>query len=68
METFKPNTGQIQLIQLLKALNWVESGGIAKKVVAEGFVKVNGKIELRKRRKLIPGDIVSLDEFSVKLS
>ncbi|MCF8332008.1 MAG: RNA-binding S4 domain-containing protein [Bacteroidales bacterium] len=67
METFKAGTGQIQLIQLLKALNWAESGGIAKLMVEEGLVKVNGVAETRKRKKLIPGDIVDVNDRSVKI-
>lgn len=58
MQTFNPNTEFIHLIQLLKRLNWVESGAVAKMVVDDNMVRVNGEIELRKRRKLVPGDIV----------
>lgn len=48
----------IELIQLLKALNYAESGGQAKAFVEEGLVKLNGQIELRKRAKLRTGDRV----------
>ena len=67
MEEFILETEYIQLIQLLKALNWVESGGMAKSVVEDGLVKVNGNPETQKRKKIIPGDIVSLDDLSVKV-
>lgn len=67
MEEFRLEAEYIPLISLLKALNWVESGGMAKMVVEDGLVIVNGKQELRKRRKLVKGDIVTLDKKKVKL-
>lgn len=48
----------IELIQLLKVLNFAESGGHAKALVEQGLVKLNGQTELRKRAKLRPGDKV----------
>lgn len=68
METFKADQGQIQLIQLLKALNWAESGGIAKMMVDDGLVQVNGQIETRKRKKIVPGDVVSFNDLIVQIS
>jgi len=48
----------IELIKLLKLLNFVESGADAKLCVEEGLVIYNGEIEYRKRKKLRTGDIV----------
>ena len=48
----------IELCQLLKFENLVQSGGEAKTVISQGLVQVNGEIETRKRKKLIAGDIV----------
>lgn len=48
----------IPLNQLLKSLGLCDSGANAKQVVADGHVKVNGIIELRKRCKIIAGHIV----------
>lgn len=67
MEQFKLSAEYIPLVQLLKALNWVESGGMAKMVVDEGLVAVNGQKETRKRKKLIHGDIVTMDELQVQI-
>lgn len=50
----------IKLDSFLKAVNEVSSGGEAKITVAEGLVSVNGEIELRRGRKLRPGDIVEI--------
>ena len=57
----------IQLNQLLKLLNLVESGGDANQVILAGEVMVNGSIELRKRKKLYPGDRVEYDRKSIKI-
>ena len=48
----------IELHQLLKAAGLVGSGGMAKMLIAEGLVKVDGQIELRKRCKIGKGQIV----------
>lgn len=58
MVTFKITGEYIQLIQLLKVLNWVEHGGEAQAVVMAGMVKYNGKTDFRKRLKVRPGDTV----------
>lgn len=48
----------IKLDSFLKAVNEVSSGGEAKVLIAEGLASVNGEVELRRGRKLRPGDIV----------
>ena len=51
----------IKLDSFLKAVNAVGSGGEAKLIIAEGDVRVNGAVELRRGRKLRPGDRIELD-------
>ena len=51
-------TEYIELIKLLKLLQIAQSGGHAKIMVEDGEVKLNGEVELRKRAKLRPGDVV----------
>lgn len=51
----------IQLIQLLKVLNWVENGGSAQAAVLAGLVKYNGQVDYRKRLKVRAGDVVEFD-------
>jgi ribosome-associated protein len=49
-------TGEhIELIRLLKATGLCESGGAAKAAVEQGLVKVDGKVEYRKRCKIRDG-------------
>jgi ribosome-associated protein len=52
----------INLTQVLKLAGCVQSGGEAKAVISAGAVRVNGEIELRKRRKLKAGDIVLVED------
>jgi ribosome-associated protein len=67
MQEFKIEGEYIQIIQLLKALNWVEHGAMAHWVVSEGYVKYNGQVDYRKRLKLRPGDVVEFDGMEIKL-
>ncbi len=65
---FEIRTGYIKLDSFLKAVNAVASGGEAKLLIADGRVCVNGAVELRRGRKLYPGDGVKLadQEFNVE--
>jgi ribosome-associated protein len=51
----------INLTQVLKLSGAVLSGGEAKSLIAGGSVRVNGQVELRKRRQMAKGDIVELE-------
>ncbi len=53
----------IQLDQFLKVQNLVSSGGEAKMLIADGQVKVNGEVELRRGRKLQQGDVVQVADL-----
>jgi len=53
------NTPFIELDKLLKREDLAASGGEARYLIGEGLVKVNGQVEMRKRKKLYPNDIVS---------
>jgi ribosome-associated protein len=65
---FEITSEYIKLDSFLKGVNIVCSGGAAKEMIAEGEVQVNGELEIRRGRKLYPGDRVSLagHEFVVK--
>ncbi|MCT1524061.1 RNA-binding S4 domain-containing protein [Sphingobacterium sp. DK4209] len=67
MQTFTLKGEFIQMIQLLKVMNWVEHGAMAQWVVEEGLVKYNGEVDLRKRLKVKVGDIVEFDGNKVKI-
>jgi ribosome-associated protein len=57
----------IRLGQFLKFADLIESGGESKEVIAEGLVAVNGEIEMRRGRQLRDGDIVDLDDRTVRV-
>lgn len=57
----------IKLGQALKAAGLVESGVMAKDVIAEGLVKVNGEVEYQRGKKLHAGDIVLFDDEEIKI-
>ena len=50
------HTEFIKLQDALKYANAVESGGMAKAVIQEGEVKVNGEVCTMRGKKLRPGD------------
>jgi ribosome-associated protein len=50
----------IQLAQFLKIQGLVGTGGEAKLLIQRGDVRVNGAIETRRGRQLVPGDQVEL--------
>lgn len=58
----------IQLDQLLKATGLCDSGGSAHAAVAEGRVRVDGAVDLRKRAKLRPGQTVTFAGETVLLT
>lgn len=51
----------IKLEQALKLTGEFEAGSDAKYAVKDGKVKVNGEMELRRGKKLRPGDTFSFD-------
>ncbi len=50
----------IELQQFLKLSGAARTGGEAKVLVTSGRVKVNGRVELQRGRKLRPGDEVEV--------
>ena len=51
----------IELHRLLKAAGLCESGGMAKLLIADGLVRVDGAVETRKRCKIRAGQVVDFD-------
>ncbi len=49
----------IELAQLLKFAGVVDTGGAAKHVIGAGQVALNGVVELRRSRAVVPGDRVT---------
>ncbi len=65
---FELKEDYIELFKLLKVLDLVDSGAQAKMIVADGYVKRNGETELRKRAKIISGDIITVgDDVTIEV-
>lgn len=60
MEDIAIHTDTIQLDQFLKWAGVAESGGQVKEMVSEGMVSVNGITVSERRKKLQPGDVVTV--------
>lgn len=62
VEVFKE---PVELYKILKFEGMVASGGQAKAVVADGQVRVNGKIEIQKRKKIVSGDTIEFNNETI---
>jgi ribosome-associated protein len=58
----------IRLVQFLKLANLIESGSDARLLVQQGMVIVNDEIETRRGRQLRPGDVVTIDAHSARVT
>ena len=57
----------IPLISLLKACDVVYSGAEAQDVVVAGMVLRNGEVELRKRAKITPGEVIVFQNYEIEV-
>ncbi|MEO1294432.1 MAG: RNA-binding S4 domain-containing protein [Cyanobacteria bacterium J06636_16] len=57
----------IKLDQFLKWQQITQTGGEAKILIQNGYVAVNGELELRRGRKLFAGDVVTVDDRSYEV-
>ncbi len=61
------STEPVELYKILKFEGIVSSGAEAKSVIADGQVLVNNEIEIRKRKKIISGDIIEFDGMKMQV-
>ncbi len=67
MEIIEIRDDFIKLGQALKLAGLAESGVDAKIKIQEGFVKVNGEVEVQRGKKIHPGDIITVDGQQIKV-
>lgn len=67
METIKIRDDFIKLGQALKLAGLVASGVDAKMEIQEGFVKVNGEVEVQRGKKICPGDVIEYEGQQIKV-
>nr|WP_320190408.1 RNA-binding S4 domain-containing protein [uncultured Desulfobacter sp.] len=58
----------VELYKVLKFENIASSGGEAKYIIADGLVRVNGQVETRKRKKILPGDIIEIYDTRLEIT
>ena len=57
----------VELYKILKFEGMAASGGEAKQLISEGHVLVNGKVETRKRKKIVAGDTIEFGQEIVRI-
>ena len=57
----------IELFKLLKVTGVAESGAQAKMLIEEEQVKRNGEVELRKRAKIVTGEIIEVGDEKIEV-
>lgn len=68
MKAIKLRDEYIKLGQALKAAGIVDSGVIAKLVILDGAVLVNGKVEYQRGKKLYDGDIITVNGETIQIT
>lgn len=63
----KIDSEYIKLDQFLKLADVASTGGHAKFLILEGLVKLNGEIEIRRGKKIRPGDIIEVEGAKIKV-
>ena len=67
LESVPITTEFIKLQDFLKFVNAVGSGGMAKNLIQEGEVQVNGEVCTMRGKKCVVGDVVELDGQSIEV-
>ena len=68
MQNLKITTEFIKLESAMKLANCIETGGMAKAVIQEGLVTVNGEVCTMRGKKLYPGDSFSFEGERYEIS
>ncbi|MBV7294401.1 RNA-binding S4 domain-containing protein [Corynebacterium sp. TAE3-ERU12] len=58
----------IRLGQFVKLAGLADTGGLAKGLIVDGEVSVNGEVDTRRGRVLRPGDVVSAGTMSARVA
>lgn len=66
-DTFTIEGDYIELLKLLKATGVANTGGMAKAMIEDGQVKVDGKTEYRKRCKLVKHQTIEINGNTIEI-
>ena len=64
---FELHDEYIELFKLIKIMGLVDSGAHAKMLIEEGSVQRNQEVELRKRAKIIAGDVINVADTIIEV-
>jgi len=64
---FELKDDYIELFKLIKVMDLVDSGAQAKFIIADGYVKRNGEVEMRKRAKIVKGDVIEVADATIEV-
>ncbi len=67
MRDVEITTEPVELYKILKFEGLLSSGAEAKAAIADGQVLVNGKVETRKRKKILSGDIITFEQERIRI-
>ncbi len=67
MRDVEITTEPVELYKILKFEGLLSSGAEAKAAIADGQVLVNGKVETRKRKKILSGDIITFEQEKIHI-
>jgi ribosome-associated protein len=68
LTTIRIEKAPSELYKVLKFKNLVQRGGETKSLISRGFVRVNGAIETRKRKKIVSGDVIAFAEQAYRVA
>lgn len=57
----------VELYKILKFQDMASSGGEAKMLIDQGLVRVNQKVEYRRRRKISSKDVIEFDGITLRM-
>ena len=64
-QSIKITTEFIKLDSLLKFSGLTETGGVAKEIIQQGLVKVNGEVCTMRGKKIRSGDVVLVENIEL---
>ncbi|MEZ5537473.1 MAG: RNA-binding S4 domain-containing protein [Thiolinea sp.] len=57
----------VELYKILKFEGIVASGGEAKTVIDNGLVRLNGRVEMQRRKKIVAGDVIEFGDEKLQI-
>ncbi len=67
MKTIEITRVPTELFKILKFEGIADNGGEAKSMIEQGQVLLNGRTETQKRKKIVSGDLIEVNQESYKI-